>query len=111
MPLKVMSKWLSKILLIFISLSFFTSAVELNVGAFHHTFFDEYDTYVKAEQVSLDHATVDAPDDNPHFLFASVFSFCYKSIIAQQVSLEHFRNYHLNHYQPKLFLLNSVWRI
>lgn len=106
-----MSKWLSKILLIVISLSFFTSAVELNVGAFHHTFFDEYDTYVKAEQVSFDHATVDAPDDNPNFLLASVFSFYYSSIIAQQVSFEHFRNYHLNHYQPKLFLLNSVWRI
>lgn len=106
-----MTKWLFKVLLVVISLSFFTSAVELNIGECHQTFFDDYDTYVKTEQVSFDYSTIDAPNDNPYFFLTSVFSFYYSFVVAQEVSLQHNPIYHLNHYPPKLFLLNSVWRI
>ncbi len=40
-----------------ISFSFFISATEMDLGEAHNTFFDDYDTYVKTEQVSLDHAS------------------------------------------------------
>ncbi len=52
-----MVNWLQKILFVVISLSFFISATEMDLGEAHNTFFDDYDTYVKTEQVSLDHVS------------------------------------------------------
>lgn len=45
-------------LFIAISFSFFISATEIDLGDSHNIFFDEYDTYVKTEQVSVDHSQV-----------------------------------------------------
>lgn len=106
-----MTKWLYKILLIVISLSFFTSAIELNIGECHQTFFDEYDTYVKTEHVSIDHSVANAHDNNPYFLLGSVLSFYHSFVVVQQVSFEYHPSSNLSHHPPKLFLRNSVWRI
>jgi hypothetical protein len=40
-----------KFLFVAIGFSFFISATEMDIGDSHNTFFDEYDTYVKTEQV------------------------------------------------------------
>jgi hypothetical protein len=48
---EVMFRWLHKMLFVVVSLSFFISVTEMNIGEAENTFFDEYDTYVKTEQV------------------------------------------------------------
>jgi hypothetical protein len=47
-----MLRWLYNLLFVAIGFSFFISATEMDIGDSHNTFFDEYDTYVKTEQVS-----------------------------------------------------------
>ena len=105
-----MVKWLQKILFVVISLSFFISATEMDLGEVHNTFFDEYDTYVKAEPVSVDHSVAIQQEHNTCALIYYLFNY-YKGLNNQSEN----RNYHqfayCNHYPPKLFLRNSVWRI
>ena len=48
-----MLKWLYKFLFVAIGFSFFISATEMDIGDSQNTFFDEYDTYLKTEQVSF----------------------------------------------------------
>ena len=36
----------------------------MDLGEVHNTFFDEYDTYVKAEQVSVDHSVAIQQEHN-----------------------------------------------
>lgn len=104
-----MVKWLSKILLIVISLSFFISAAEMNLGTCHNTFFDEYDTYIKAEQQSIDHATSLQQEHDTYALVGYIFQYQALQEQLQAVQYSHLA-YH-NHYPPKIFLRNSVWRI
>lgn len=102
-----MIKWLQKILFIAISFSFFISATEMDLGKSHNTFFDEFDTYVKTEQVSLDHATFLQQDDDIYTLTISQYQ-------AFEEQLQIVKNLHLaycNHFPSKIFLHNSVWRI
>ena len=106
-----MIKWSFKILLILTSLSFFTSAVELNIGSCHNTFFDQFDTYDKTDLVSFDEVIVDVPDDNLVFFLNSVLHSHYSFTAARQVSQSYCHTYHLTSHPIKLFLLNSVWRI
>lgn len=54
-----MFKWIYKIFLVAINISFFISATELNIGKCHNTFFDEYDTYLSGDNATA-HAVVKA---------------------------------------------------
>jgi hypothetical protein len=104
-----MVKWLYKILFILLTFSFFTSAVEMDIGENHHTFFDEYDTYVKAEQVSFH---VNAPvQDHNIFSLVSLFTINQFAPGIEQSSVKNQFNACINHFPSRLFLRNSVWRI
>ncbi len=105
-----MVKWLQKILFVVISLSFFISATEMDLGEVHNTFFDEYDTYVKAEQVSVDHRVAIHQEHNTNALIFYLFNY-YKGLNNQSKNRNHHQFSYCNHYPPKLFLRNSVWRI
>ena len=105
-----MAKWFSKILLIIISLSFFISATEMNVGECRNTFFDEYDTYIKAEQQSIDHVVSLQQDNDTYALIWYIFS-QYQTLQEQLQTVQYSHLAYYNHYPSKLFLRNSVWRI
>lgn len=105
-----MVKWLSKILLIVISISFFISATEMNFGECRNTFFDDYDTYVKSEKLSIDHAATLQQDHNTNALIEFLFS-QYQALQEQLQTVQYSRSAYYNHYPSKLFLRNSVWRI
>ena len=104
-----MIKWLSKILLIAVSLLFFISATEMDLGECHNTFFDEYDTYVKAEQPSVDQPTSLQQDNDTYTSICLVIS--QYEAIHEQLYIKHSQGAHYNQYPPKIFLRNSVWRI
>lgn len=105
-----MLKWLSKILLTVISLLFFISATEIDLGECHNTFFDEYDTYVKTEQLSVDHATSLQQEHDTYALIWFVISE-YQTLQEQSQNKQYSHLAFYNHCPPKLFLRNSVWRI
>ena len=105
-----MVKWLHKLLFIAISFSFFISATEMDLGECHNTFFDEYDTYVKTEQVSLDQSTVEQQTHDTYALVYYVFDY-YQSLRQQEPILTYPKKDYSNTSPPKLFLRNSVWRI
>jgi len=105
-----MLKWLSKILFIAISISFFISATEMNFGKVHNTFFDQYDTYVKAEHVSLDQETSLQPEYDAYVLISYLINHYHTlQSLSQTGKFSHLAYY--NQYPPKLFLRNSVFRI
>ena len=105
-----MVKWLSKILLIVISLSFFISATEMEFGECHNTFFDEYDTYVKTEQQTVNHASFLEQANYTFALIGFVFNF-YQELQIQPQKAKYSSTDFSNQYSSKLFLRNSVWRI
>ena len=105
-----MIKWLYKILFIAISILFFISATEMDLGECHNTFFDEYDTYVSEEKVSLNQSTVSLEDQNTYILTSLFFSY-YSLKDAQAASFKHEYFSYTNYNTPKLFLRNSVLRI
>lgn len=105
-----MVKWLHKLLFVAISISFFISATEMDLGECHNTFFDEYDTYVKTEQVSVGQMQIQQQQQEllalaslfyHYYLFAATQTFNYPSSSYQVGNIS----------PPKLFLRNSVWRI
>ncbi len=105
-----MVKWLQKILFVAISFSFFISATEMDLGDAHNTFSDDYDTYVKTEQVSLDHASAMQQGHDTYALLYYIINH-YNASKEQSVRIQYPPT---NYYDPqslKLFLLNSVWRI
>ena len=105
-----MLKWLSKILLIVISASFFISATELNIGECNNTFFDEYDTYLKAEQLSINNSAF--IEQNHHSYTLIDFLTSQYQPLGKHHQVIHYLNLaHYNHFPVKLFLRNSVWRI
>lgn len=105
-----MMKWFQKILVVIISLSFFISATEMDLGEVHNTFFDEYDTYVKAEQVSVDHSVANQQEHETYAFLHYLFS-QYSGLNNQSENRNHHQFAYCNHFPPKLFLRNSVWRI
>ncbi|MGN6291254.1 MAG: hypothetical protein ACTHMV_00805 [Chitinophagaceae bacterium] len=48
-----MRSFLLQILFALLSCCFFTSATETDIGSYHQTFFDDYDTYMPTEQQAL----------------------------------------------------------
>ena len=63
-----MIKWFHKILFLTISFCFFISATKIDLGETHNTFFDEYDTYVKTEHVSLDQSPATQQEHDTYIL-------------------------------------------
>lgn len=105
-----MVRWLHKLLFIAISFSFFISATEMDLGECHNTFFDEYDTYVKTEQVSLDQSAVEQQVHDTYAFIHCAFSY-YQSSGQQEPVLSYQPGDYADPSPPKLFLRNSVWRI
>jgi len=105
-----MVKWLYKILFVAISFSFFISATEMDLGEAHNTFFDDYDTYVKTEQVSLDQASAMQQEHDTYALVYYIINH-YNTSKDQSFCIQYPSTNYYNQQSPKLFLLNSVWRI
>ncbi|MDE3183154.1 MAG: hypothetical protein KGM16_07025 [Bacteroidota bacterium] len=105
-----MIKWLSKILFVVVSISFFISATEMDFGNAHNTFFDQYDTYVNAEHVSFEQETSLQPEHDA-YVFINYLINQYHALqsLSQTSKFSHLAYY--NQYPPKLFLRNSVFRI
>ncbi len=105
-----MIKWVYNILIITSSISFFISATEMDLGECHNTFFDEYDTYVSEEKVSLNQSVISLEDHNTYIL--NLIFLSYNSLKdAHAVSFRHEYFSYTNYNTHKLFLRNSVWRI
>lgn len=104
-----MYKWLHKILFIAITFSFFISATEMSFGEVHNTFFDDYDTYVKTEQVTVDH--VDVQQQQKGLLELVCFFFNQYNSYCNKVYLNKNSCFAAKYSPPKLFLRNAVWRI
>ena len=104
-----MVKWLNKLLAVAISVSFFISATEMNIGEAENTFFDQYDTYLKTEQVSIDHVQVKQEQQElyqiPALLLSYYHLFRKKTLYPKDTDIAFGAS------PPKLFLRNSVWRI
>jgi len=105
-----MVRTLYKIIFVLISCSFIISALEINIGKAHNTFFDEFDTYIKAEQVSVNHEVN----------FKNDFNNCIANILySSKIALSNPKldlNYGSNFYQTfpfieKIFLKTTVLRI
>ncbi len=105
-----MVKWLHKILFIAISFSFFISATEMDLGEAHNIFFDDYDTYVKTEQLSLDQASGLQQEHDTYALLYYIINH-YNTSKQQSVRIQYPTANYCHPQSPKLFLLNSVWRI
>ena len=104
-----MTKWLQKILLIAVSLLFFASATEMDLGVCHNTFFDEYDTYVKAEQPSVDQPTSLQQGND---IYTSIYYVISQSeAIYKELQIKYSQTAYYNQSPTKIFLRNSVWRI
>ncbi len=105
-----MHKWLYKILFVVISFSFFVSATEMDLGECHNTFFDEYDTYVKTEQVSFDNTPLQQHQTDTYAFLAWFIG--YYKIAGHYSELSKAPFLRINkHSRNKIFLRNSVWRI
>lgn len=108
--LNSMVKWLHKLLLVAISFSFFISATEVDFGEAHNTFFDEYDTYVKTEQVSFDQVDIQQQQKQEPWETAP-FLYYYCGPIRENKSSQQAAYIACNACPLKLYLRNSVWRI
>jgi hypothetical protein len=79
---------LLKIFILLLSCCFFTSATETDIGSYHQTFFDDYDTYIPTEQQDFQVADIMEgrqktilPPALPaipflSFLYSNTFSIC-----------------------------------
>lgn len=104
-----MYKWLHKLLFIAIGFSFFISATEIDLGEAHNTFFDEYDTYVKTEQVTIDHPEIQQQQQELYGFISFLFSYYHPTSERHLSQRAEYIVY--NSSPPKIFLRNSVWRI
>lgn len=105
-----MVKWLHKILFLTITFSFFISATEIDLCESHNTFFDEYDTYVKTEHVSLEQTSAAQPENDTYILLHNFFTSS-NELKGKSEGVKHHSITSYNQYPSKLFLRNSVWRI
>ena len=105
-----MVKWVHKILFLTTTFCFFVSATEIDLGESHNTFFDEYDTYVKTEHVSLDQTSAAQQEHDTYILLHNFFT-CYNALKDKSESVKQHSTAFYNQYSSKLFLRNSVWRI
>ena len=81
------------------------------MGGCSNTFFDEYDTYLKAEHLSIDHAETIEQNYDTYTLIAFLIS-QYQILQKEQLQIVQYSNLaYYNKYPVKLFLRNSVWRI
>ncbi len=105
-----MAKVFYKILLVIVAISFFMSAEEINPFNGHDTFFDQYDTYVRTEQISLDfHGFATDVNDIDSMTFYTSAYFLLPGQYEPARTNEPVEN--IPFYPPKRFLLNAVLRI
>jgi hypothetical protein len=82
----------------------------MDIGEAHNTFYDEYDTYVKNEQVAVDH--VEVKQQQKQLLeFVSFLFHYFPSFTSTTLQLPKANYIACKASPPKLFLRNSVWRI
>lgn len=85
------------------------SATELDIGEAHNTFFDEYDTYVKTDPLTVDNATFQQQQNHT---FALLLYLKYYKALNLSGKLTKVPCSKVNNHSPaKIFLRNSVWRI
>ncbi len=83
----------------------------MDLGEAHNTFFDEYDTYIKTEQVSVDHSDVVQQQQQELYEFVSFLFSVHNNFFAEKKLSKIIEYTTYNASPPKLFLRNSVWRI
>lgn len=105
-----MFKWLQKIFFLTITFSFLISAIEIDLGKSHNTFFDEYDTYVCAEDTFFNHTSATLAEHDSYLLFYNLFT-GYNYPNRKPAVITHRSTAFFNHSLTKLFERNSVWRI
>ena len=94
---------------IIISFSFFISASEIDLGESHNTFFDEYDTYLKAEHDTFEYTVIAKEAQASSLSLHNLFTF---HILLSNTQLSKLSLTYSELLQsPKLFLRNCVWRI
>ncbi|NCI47419.1 hypothetical protein [Sediminibacterium soli] len=103
-----MVKWLYKILFVAIGMSFFISATEMDLGEAHNTFFDEYDTYLKTEQVAV---SLDQAYQRQELTGLLTFSYPYHPLPVPCLRTAANVPICCGVSPARLFLRNSVWRI
>ncbi len=105
-----MIKGIHKILFLIISILFFLSVAEMDLGNTHNTFFDEYDTYLKEDNLSIDYALLSADDQFISFVTPRFFASGLINHVDASLKNTPF-NSQGTYNTSKLFLRNSVWRI
>jgi hypothetical protein len=100
-----MFKWAYKFLFVLITISFFISVTEMDIGVCHNTFFDEYDTYIQGKEISL------PPLEKAHVYDLPVCQFYFSSSYTHTTPSGETGLTETFHSHPKIFLRNSVWRI
>jgi hypothetical protein len=99
-----------KFLFVAIGFSFFISATEMDIGDSHNTFFDDYDTYVKTEQVSFHLTAVERSNYSSLLLnYGEVVQLCSQPECDYTINNQP----HSRYYIPpcRLYLRNNVFRI
>ena len=105
----MVSNWLHKLLFFVISISFFISAAEMDLGECHNTFFDEHDTYIRSDLSSFTQHPVEHQTRDTYFLLHGC-SDCEALRLQLQTVCGYFFDYN-KHHPPKLYLQNSDLRI
>jgi hypothetical protein len=105
-----MIKRIHKILVLVICISFFLSAAEMDIGNTNNTFFDEYDTYLKEDNLSIDYTLFSAEEQLIYFVTPGLFLLGLIDHIDASLKNTTF-NSQITYNTSKLFLYNSVWRI
>ena len=105
-----MTRWLYKLLLATLSFAFFLSATETDVGEYHNTFFDQFDTYTKTENVSIEQLSSDVKDKfgtGPFIAGLHEYNFIRKGDFTTGIFSLSF----VPSYSFKLFIRHCTWRI
>ena len=97
-----------RLLFVLVSISFFISATEMDLGECRNTFFDDHDTYVRTEQVSFNQPVFErfstGITDLIHWSY-----YCQVPEKAKEVFS--YITYDPVVHPPPIYLKNSVFRI
>ena len=105
-----MTRWLYKLLLATLSFSFFLSATETDVGEIHNTFFDQFDTYTKSDDISVEKLSLDVKEKfgtGPFIAGLQEYWFISNRDLATGIFSLSFVPRH----SFKLFVRHCIWRI
>ena len=105
-----MTRWFYKLLLATLSFSFFLSATETDVGEIHNTFFDQFDTYTKSDDISVEKLSLDVKEKfgtGPFIAGLQEYWFISNRDLATGIFSLSFVPRH----SFKLFVRHCIWRI